>query len=123
MGFLRCNLALAPMLITEVEHKALVHPQLEYVSPIWHPYHETQIGQMEKVQRTQLPGRPAGDGEPPVASATCLTNLSEQSSLAFFYKVHSGTVYLDKDNYLTPASNQQNVLFTPLQKLRARLAL
>ena len=29
----------------------------------------------------------------------------EQSSLAFFYKIHSGTVSLDKDKYLTPAPN------------------
>ena len=29
----------------------------------------------------------------------------EQSSLTFFYKMHSGTVSLDKDKYLTPAPN------------------
>ena len=29
----------------------------------------------------------------------------EQSSLTFFYKIHSGTVSLDKDKYLTPAPN------------------
>ena len=29
----------------------------------------------------------------------------EQSSLAFFYKIHSGTVSLDKDKYLIPAPN------------------
>ena len=29
----------------------------------------------------------------------------EQSTLAFFYKIHSGTVSLDKDTYLTPAPN------------------
>ena len=28
-----------------------------------------------------------------------------KSSLTFFYKIHSGTVSLDKDKYLTPASN------------------
>ena len=29
----------------------------------------------------------------------------EQSSLAFFYKIHSGTVSLEKDKYLTSALN------------------
>ena len=29
----------------------------------------------------------------------------EQSSLAFFYKIHFRTVSLDKDKYLTPAPN------------------
>ena len=28
-----------------------------------------------------------------------------KSSLAFFYKIHSGTVSLDKDRHLTPAPN------------------
>ena len=65
--------------------------------------------------RGQLPGGPTGDGGTLVASAICLMNLSghpwrpagrrEQSSLTFFYKIHSGTVSLDKDKYLTPAPN------------------
>ena len=34
-----------------------------------------------------------------------LETRTEQSSLTFFYKIHSGTVSLDKDKYLTPAPN------------------
>ena len=34
-----------------------------------------------------------------------LETCREQSSLTFFYKIHSGTVDLDKDKYLTPAPN------------------
>ena len=41
----------------------------------WHPYHDTQTVQVEKLQR-QLSGGPAGDGEIQVVSAMCLTNLS-----------------------------------------------
>ena len=52
MGFLRHNLAFAPRHTKEVAYKTLVRPKLEYAEPIWHPYHETQIGQVEKVQRT-----------------------------------------------------------------------
>ena len=51
MGFLRHNLALAPRHTKEVAYKTLVRPQLEYAAPIWHPYHETQIAQAEKVKR------------------------------------------------------------------------
>ena len=52
-----------------------------------------------------MPDGPAGDGEMQVVSAICWTNLSghscrEQFSLAFFYKIHSGTVSLDKDKLL-----------------------
>ena len=32
---------------------------------------------------------------------------TDGTSLAFFYKIHSGTVSLDKDKYLTPAPNLQ----------------
>ena len=85
---------------------------VNHTNHIWHPYHETQIGQVEKVQRT-------------AARCTCrrwrntssvgdmldelewpsLETRREQSSLIFFYKIHSGTVSLDKDKYLTPAPN------------------
>ena len=79
MGFLWCNLALVPRHTKEVAYKTLVQPQLEYVAPTWHPYHETQIAQVEKVQRTTLPDGPAGDGEMQVASAICWTNLSDHT--------------------------------------------
>ena len=52
LGFLRRNLAFALRHTKEVAYKTLVRPKLEYAVPIWHPYHETQIGQVEKVQRT-----------------------------------------------------------------------
>ena len=63
--------------------------------------------------RGQLPGGHAGDGGTPVAVGDMLNELEwpsmetrrEQSSLTFFYKIHSGTVSLDKDKYLTPAPN------------------
>ena len=57
-------------------------------------------------------GGSAGDGIIPVASMTCLMNFDwpslEDRRLVFRnflknYKIHSGTVSLDKDKYLTPA--------------------
>ena len=114
MGFLRCNLALARQHTKEVAYKTLVHPQLEYAAPIWHPYQETQIAQVEKVQRTAARwtcrrwrntssiGNMLDGLEWPSLEAR-----REQSSLTFFliYKIHSGTVSLGKDKYLTPAPN------------------
>ena len=112
LGFLWRNLAFAPRHTKEVAYKTLVRPQLEYAAPIWHPYHETQLGQVEKVQRTAARwtcrrwrntssvGDMLDDLEWP-----SLETRREQSSLTFFYKIHSGTVDLDKDKYLIPAPN------------------
>ena len=114
MGFLRRNLALAPRHTKEVAHKTLVRPQLEYAAPIWNPYHKLQIQEVEKVQRTAARwtcrrwrntssvGDMLDELEWPSLEAS-----REQSSLTFFYKIHSGTVSLDKDKYLTPAPNLQ----------------
>ena len=52
MGFLRRNLALTPRHTMEVAYKTLVRPQLEYAALILHTNYETQIAQVEKVQRT-----------------------------------------------------------------------
>ena len=110
LGFLRRNLAFAPRHTKKLRKKTLVCPKLLYAAPIWHPYNETQIGHVEKVQRT-------------AARWTCsiLSNTSsvrnmldelewpsletrrEQSFLTFFYKIHSDTVSLDKHKYLIPA--------------------
>ena len=108
MGFLRRNLALTPRHTKEVAYKALVRPQLEYAAPICHPYHDTQITQVEKVQRTAVwwtyrrwrntssVGDMLDELEWPSLEAR-----RKQSSLTFFYKIHSGTESLDKDKYLT----------------------
>ena len=52
LGFLRRNLAFAPMSTKEVAYKTLVRPRLKYAAPIWSPYSKLQINQAEKVQRT-----------------------------------------------------------------------
>ena len=114
MGFLRRYLALAPRHPKEVAYKTLVRPQFEYAALIWNPYHKFQIQEVEKVQRTAARwtcrrwrnissvGNMLDELEWPSQEAR-----REQSSLTFFYKIHSGTVSLDKDKYLTPAPNLQ----------------
>ena len=111
LGFLRCNLAFAPRQTKDDAYKTLIRPKLEYATPIWHPHVKTQIDQVEKVQRTAARwtcrrwrnqshvGDMLNELEWP-----SLEERREQSSLIFFHKIHSGTVSLDKDKYLTPAT-------------------
>ena len=112
LGFLRRNLALAPRHTKEVAYKTLVRPQLEYAAPIWHPYNDTQTVKVEKVQKTAARwtcrrwrnSSSVGDMLDELEWPS-LQSRRERSSLTFFYKIHSGTVSLDKDKYLTPAPN------------------
>ena len=67
--------------------------------------------------RGRLPGGLAGDGETSRRNTSSVDDMldelewpsletrREQYSLTFFYKIHSGTVSLDKDKYLTTAPN------------------
>ena len=112
LGFLRRNLALAPRHTKEVAYKTLVCPQLEYAAPIWHPYNETETKKVEKVQRTaarwtcrRWHNRSSVDDMLDELEWPSLEDRRVKSSLTFFYKIHSGTVSLDKDRYLTPAPN------------------
>ena len=77
LGFLRRNLVLASRHTKEVAYKSLVRPQLEYAAPIWHSYNDTDIDQVEKVQRTAARWTCIGGGTE-AALMTCLTSLSGQ---------------------------------------------
>ena len=48
-----------------------------------------------------------------------LETRREQSSLTFFYKIHSGTVSLDKYEYLTPAPNLRRTICLSLERAKA----
>ena len=109
LGFLRRNLALAPQHTKKVAYQTLVRPQLEYAVPIWHPYNETETKKVEKVQKTagrwvcrRWHNKSSVDDMLNDLDWPSLEDHRLKSSLTFFYKIHSGTVSLDKDKYLTP---------------------
>ena len=101
------------LLITkEVAYQTLVRPQLEYAAPIWYPYNETETKKVEKVQKTaarwvcrRWHNKSSVDDMLNDLDWPSLEDRRLKSSLTFFYKIiiHSGTVSLDKDKYLTLA--------------------
>ena len=107
LGFRRRNLALAPRHTKEVAYKTLVRPQLEYAVPIWHPYNETETKIVEAARWTcrRWRNRSSVDDMLDELEWPSLEDRRVKSSLSFFYKIHSGTLSLDKDRYLTTAPN------------------
>ena len=76
------------------------------------PIMKLMIEKVEKVQRTAARwtcrrwGNTSSVGEMlDELEWPSLESRRERSSLTFFYKIHPGTVSLDKDKYLTPAPN------------------
>ena len=103
-------MALAPRHTKDVVYQTLVRLQLEYAAPIWHPYNETETKKVEKVQMTaarwvcrQWHNANSVDDMLDELEWPSLEDRRLKSSLTFFYKIHSGTVSLDKDKYLIPA--------------------
>ena len=104
---LRWNLALTPRETKDTAYKTLVRPRLEYASPIWNPYIKCQVNQLEKVQRTAARwtcrhwrnashvGGMLNELERPT--------LEDRREQASFHKIHSGTVAVERNKYLTPA--------------------
>ena len=110
LDFLRRNLALAPRETKAMAYKTLVRPKLEYASPVWKPYSKSQVYQLEEVQRTA--GRWTCRRWRNISHVSDMLNelewptledRREQASLAFFHKIHSGTVAIEKNKYLIPA--------------------
>ena len=94
----------------EAAYQTLVCPHLEYTAPIWLPYNDTETEDVEKALSTAA--RWACRGWRHASSVDNMLDEFEwpsledsrlKSSLTFFYKIHSGTVSLDEDKYLTLA--------------------
>ena len=76
------------------------------------PINETEKEKVEKVQKTaarwtcrRWQNKSSVDDMLDELEWPSLEDRRVKSSLTFFYKIHSGTVSLDKDRYLTKAPN------------------
>ena len=91
-------------------HGQICFLMLLHTSPVWNPHIKSRVNQLEKVQRTAARwtcrswrntshiGDMLNELEWPT-----LEDRREQASLAFFHKIHSGTVAIERNTYLTPA--------------------
>ena len=90
----------------------LVRHQLEYASPLWNPFRQSDIYKLEKVQRTAA--RKAcrhwrnqshvGEMVDDLQWSTFKSRWTK-ASLSLVYKIHTGQVSIDKDKYLSSASS------------------
>jgi hypothetical protein len=51
IGFLKRNLNIGSTTVKQNAYKAVVRPLVEYASPVWDPYHQTEIDRIDMVQR------------------------------------------------------------------------
>ena len=91
---------------------ALVRPGLGCAAPVWRPCRESRVGRVEGVRGAAAGWTCGGWGSAGGVGNvlgglgwSSLETRRERSSLAFFYKIHSGAVSLDGDKYLIPAPN------------------
>ena len=52
LNFLRRNIYNCPMHVKEKCYRTLVRPVLEYGCPVWDPHFNTDVEELEKVQKT-----------------------------------------------------------------------
>ena len=94
LAFLRRNLASCPQEIKAQSYKTLVRPILEYASPVWDPYTETNITQIEAVQR-RAARFVKGDYRPTSSTSNMISQLGwstlqyrrENSKMIMVYRI------------------------------------
>lgn len=108
LGYLRRTLSGTPRETKLTVYKTLIRPVLEYASPVWNPYKQCEIDQLESVQKKAIRFifRRYDSAFSPTSSLLSL-NLSTLSSrrgnesLKLFYSIVHSSCKLSKDRYLT----------------------
>lgn len=109
LGFLRRNIKVKSEPIKSIAYQTLVRPQMEYASEIWSPHTQTQIDQVENVQRRAA--RWIKSDYNRTSSVTNMLNSLQlrrldlrriDARLSLFYKIHHNLVAIPVTDYLTP---------------------
>ena len=113
LGFLRRNLRIGNKKTKEKAYKSLVRPILEYASPVWDPYLNEEIQQLEKVQR-----RAARWVQHRHRQSSCVDSMLQdlkwpslqlrrkKARLETFYKFHNNLITINSAYKPTPSKRR-----------------
>ena len=113
LGFLRRNIKVNSAPLKSMAYQTLVRPQLEYSSEVWSPYTQTQIDQIEAVQRRAARWAMSDFGR--TSSVTeMLYSLKWRrldlrridSRLSLIYKITNELVAIPIEGYLIPLTRE-----------------
>ena len=103
LGFLKRNLKTSSKYAKLTAYKALVRPILEYASPVWDPYTNEGINEIEKVQRRAarwITNKHDSNMEMDmqILGLPSLENRRNRARLSAFYKLHHGKINVSTRN-------------------------
>ena len=109
LGFLRRNVKVNSESLKAMAYKTLVRPQLEYASEVWFPHSQTQIDQIEAIQRRSVRWVKSDFGR-----TSSVTQMMQSLNwrrldlrridcrLSMMYKITNDLVAIPSEGYLTP---------------------
>jgi hypothetical protein len=113
LGFLRRNIKVNSIPLKSMAYQTLVRPQLEYSSEVWSPYTQTQIDQIEAVQRRAARWAMSDFGR--TSSVTDMLHTLKwrrldlrriDSRLSLMYKITNQLVAIPIQDFLIPLTRQ-----------------
>ena len=113
LGFLKRNLSIRAKSMKESAYISLVRPLVEYASPVWDPYNQTDIQKLEMVQRrgaryvnSKHSNQSSVDEMIKELKWSPLEDRRRDARLALFYKIENNLVAIEKEGRLIPPSKR-----------------
>lgn len=121
LGYLRRTLSAAPSDTKLAVYKTLIRPVLEYASPVWNPYNQCEIKQIESVQRKAIrfifrryDSAFSPTSALPSLNLSLLSSRRNIESLKLFHSIIYSSCKLSKDLYLTCSRPSSTRHYHPL---------
>ena len=109
LGFLKRNLRINSQQLKTQAYTSLVRPLVEYASPVWDPYTQETIDQVESVQRraaryvtNKYDWKKSASDLIETLRWQSLEQRRQDARLTLLYKIANGLVHIEKDNRLIP---------------------